>query len=878
MIQKSRLPTIAGVLLRGLLHSAEREEVLDDMAVEFTARQTRDGNVRARLWLWRQVVSSVPGVLERGWFRGTTGFESEANRMRSGGLGFESWIMDLRFALRGLRSRPQYVLLSVLTLALGIGGTTAIFGIARAILLDPLPYRASEELVMFWNMFDWSEAELSYLRADWNGFTKVAAYRPEGVFLKPDGGAARLVPGIASSSELFEVLGTRPLLGSGFAPTDDAPGAEPVAILSYGLWRELGGDRAIVGTSVRLDGLPRRIVGVMPAGFWFPDPSVRVWLSTPIQPDNRAGNYALVGRRAEGRSLDAMNEPLRQIGTRLNEQFTYPPQWDKTKNMQLTPIREYLLGPVRPALLATLAGMAVILLMACANVATLMLGQLRGRASELAVRMALGAGRRRLTQQLLVEAIMLGLLAGVLGAVAAAAGFQVLLAALPLGELSEAVQPDWTLFATALVIALSAAMLIALAPVFSLWRGDLRDALSRARSGGIGAGGGRLEDMLVIGEVALAVLLAAGAAVLIRSVANLHAIDSGIEAHGVAVLEVASSAEVEPAIRMQQIRELVDAVGALPGVASTAMIQRLPLHARGDNWGIAIEGKPELEASTTAFRVITRDYFDVMGIPVLQGRGFNATDAENTERVVVVDQTLANRYFPGEDPIGRRIAHGRDGWARIIGVVGAVSHGGLTDEAVPGRYMLYDQAGYSPESNTLVLRVDNRRDPAALLQQAAAAVQRTAGTVAIRDATTMENILAVAMGPTRRIMQLMVMLGALALTLGAIGVYGVVSHFVNRRRRDWMIKLALGMKPASAVQQVVSRGAALVAIGCMFGLLAALLLTRLLTSLLYQVDAADPTALLLAAATLILTGSLAALVPALRASRANPAQVLRENA
>ena len=336
--------------------------------------------------------------------------------MRGGGLGLESWIMDARFALRGLRKRPQYVLLSVLTLALGIGGTTAIFGIARAVLLTPLPYRQSEELVEFWNTFDWSEAELVYMRPDWSGFAKVAGYRTEDVFLRIEGAPARLVPGIATSAELFDVLGTRPMLGPGFEPGSDAEAAEPTAVLSYGLWQEMGGNRDIIGKSMPLDGMSRRIVGVMPKGFWFPDPSIRVWLSQQLRPQNRSGNYALVGRMTPGRSAATMTDPLRMITTRLGAQFQYPPQWDKTKNAQLTPLRDYLLGPVRPALLATLAGMAVILLMACANVATLMLAQLRGRSSELAVRVAIGAGRRRLTQQLIVESFVLALLSGVAGA------------------------------------------------------------------------------------------------------------------------------------------------------------------------------------------------------------------------------------------------------------------------------------------------------------------------------------------------------------------------------------------------------------------------------------------------------------------------------
>lgn len=872
------MPDLAVMLLRRMLQRAERDEVLDDVAEEYAARADRDGALRARLWVWRQVLGSVPGVMRRSWFRGTVGFESEANRMAGAASGLESLIMDARFALRGLRSRPQYMLLSVLTLALGIGGTTAVFGIARALLLNPLPYVASDELVMFWNTYDWTEEEVAYLRDDWSGFAGVAAFRSEGVFLRQEGSPARLIPGISTSAELFDVLGTHPVVGRGFEPGADLVGAEPTAVLSHGLWQELGGGRDIVGSVLQLDGEPRRVIGVMPAGFWFPDPSVRVWLSTPMRADNGAGNYALVGRRAPGRGMAAMADPLRRITARLAERFTYPEQWDKTKNATLTGLPDYLLGPVRPALLATLAGMTVILLMACANVATLMLAQLRGRESELAVRLALGAARRRLTQQLLVESVILGLLAGLIGAAVAAAGFTVLLGALPLGALADVVAMDWTLFAIALVIALGAALLISMAPVFSLWFGDLREALSRARSGGIGVRGGRLEDALVIVEVALAVLLAATAAVLIRSVDNLYAVDPGIDTRGVAVIDVSTSGDVPPEQRRQQIAELVNTLTALPGVRTVGATQRLPLHTRGDSWGIAIEGMPDLAESTTAYRLVTHDYFETVGIELRSGRLFEATDREGSELVIVIDEALARKYFPGEDPIGRRIASSVGlGWMRIIGVVGNVAHAGLTDAPAPGRYMLYDQIiNYTPESASLVLRVDATRDPVTVLHTAVTTIQRVMPTVAVQEATTMENVLALAMGPTRRVMQLMTLLGGLALTLGGIGVYGVVSHFVNRRRRDWVIKMALGLRPVSVLRQVVARGALLVSAGCLVGLGASLVLTRLFTSLLYDVSAADPTALLGAAGALIVTGCIAALLPGRRASRADPAAVLRE--
>ncbi len=451
---------LAASVLRALLPAAEQDEVLGDLGDEYAHRRSTRGRVAAALWLWRQVLGSTPALLRRSWWRGWTGFEPAANRLLPGGPGMESWIMDLRYAVRRLRSRPAYTLLAVLTLALGVGGTAAIFSIVRGLLLEPLPFTREEEVAVFWNPFDWTEAELLHLRPDFPGFRRVAAYRSEDVTLESGDGPARLLPGISASAELFEVLEVRPELGRVFQPGDDRLGGDPVAVLSHGLWQELGGDASgvsILGRRVQLDGIARTVVGVMPRGFWFPDPSVRLWLPEQLDPENQSGNYALVGRVAPGQSMEGegMASALARITKRLGERFDYPEQWDKTKNAAVTPVREFLVGSLRPALLATLAAMGVILLIACANVAALMLTQVNRRAGELAVRSALGADRRRLTQQLVVEALVLGLVSGAVGALLAAGGFRLLAGALPLGAWSDRAVLDWTLFGAAIALASS---------------------------------------------------------------------------------------------------------------------------------------------------------------------------------------------------------------------------------------------------------------------------------------------------------------------------------------------------------------------------------------------------------------------------------------
>lgn len=790
----------------------------------------------------------------------------------------EGWIIDVRYAFRRLVRRPTYALLATLTLALGVGGTAAIFAIARGLLLDPLPVADEAKVGIFWNPYDWTEQEFTYLRGRIPGFADVAAYRPQDVTLQSEGAPTQLLPGMATSSEFFSVLGVQAFLGRGFQPGDDVPGAERVAVVSHGLWRELGGDPSLIGKVLRFDGIPRTIVGVMPEGFWFPAPNIRVWTPALINPERRSGMYAFVGRVAPDQRLDAFGPPLERLRAMLDERFDYLAQWDKLKSPKITPVREALIGPLRPALIATLTAMALTLLIACANVAALMLGQVEGRSTELAVRAALGAARGRIIRQLLAESLVVGVAAGVVGAGMAAVAFRSLTGALPLGAWGESTHLDWGVFWLAMAIALGASVLVAIIPVISIGRAELRDALGRGRTGGVAGRGGRLESGLVIAEVALAVLMTSGAALLTRSVVNLYAIDAGIDHRGVAVLDVVLGATGTTEQRQQTYRELVAAMQAIPGVVAAGGAQKLPLRGSGDNWGINVEGRPDLPDATTAYRIVTPGYFAALGFSVASGRTFDLSDRAGGESVVVINESLAKKYFPGLDPVGRRIGTGYDTtWSRIVGVVKDVAEGSLTDAAEPGRYMLAEQMPFVPSGQSLVLALPRDADPARILQPAREAIARVAPSVAVQEATTMSRVFDRAVGPVRQVMTLLALLTGLALTLGAVGVYGVISHFASRRQRDWGIRVALGLAPTKVINHVVGRGLALVGGGVALGIVGALLMARLLASLLYGVGAADPIAYGAAGLTLIAIGIVAAWLPARRASRVDPAVVLRES-
>jgi putative ABC transport system permease protein len=878
MARPHRIPRLPAALLRVLLPDAERDEVIADMAAEYEERAVRCGRAAADHWVWRQVMASAPALVRRGWWRGWSGFEPRADRWRPGGAMLESWAKDVRYSLRRLRRRPTYTALTVLTLALGVAGVAAVYGIARNLLLEPLPVAAEEEVAVFWMEGSWNMAEFLYLRPQMDDFRSVAAFRRVDVTMDAGGGAARLVSGVVATAELFDVLGVRPALGPGFQPGDDVMGTDPVVVLSHGLWRDLGGEASLIGRSIELAGVSYTVVGVMPPGFWFPEPTARAWLSLKLNPENYSGNYGLIARLPAGRAAGEMAGPLDRVTGLLEEGFgPYPEGWDKTLDAELTPLRDYVVGSARPALLALLAALAAILLIACVNVAALMLGQVDSRGTEMAVRNALGAGRQRLLRQVVVEALVLGAVAGLVGAGLALLVFRFAVDALPLGALAETATVDWRVFLGAMVIALIAATAIALVPGVSIARGDLQGRLTRTRTGGIVGRGGRLESGLVVAQVALVLLLASGAALLIRSVANLRAIDPGVRVEGIAVIDLALPVTAAPAQRPQLVRELIEAIEALPGVVSAAATQRVPLRGSSNNWGIQVEARPELEVTTTAFRPVSPGYFETMGIEVLAGRALLETDRlDPADGVVVINQALADRYFPDLEPIGQRIAF-TDRWDRIVGVVANVAESDLTDGAVPARYMLYEHVPWLLPGETIVFRVQRPGDAAVMLDAARRAIQAAAPGVAIRELTTMEQVFDRAIGPARQVMAMLSLLGGLALVLGVVGVYGVVSHFVTRRKRDWAIRIALGMRPARVVRRIIGQGGVLMGLGVALGLGMFLLLARLLAGFLYGVATTDPIALAGAASILIGAGLTAAFIPARRASRIDPAIVLKDS-
>jgi putative ABC transport system permease protein len=788
----------------------------------------------------------------------------------------EQLFQDSRYALRTLWRRPTYALLSALTLALGVGGTASVHGVARGVLLDPLPFAHEREVGVFWKKTDWTYEEYLYIRGRVPGFSQVALFRERDVIVREGDGTARLVRAVSASAELFDVLGVGTLLGRSFQAGDDVPRAEPIAILSFGLWQELGGHPSIIGTRVTLDGTRRTVIGVMPRGFWFPNPAVRIWIPEPLTAESRNFNSTLVGRVAPGYDVRAMEAPAVQLAATVGQRFDYPAQWNKRQNPYITPVRDDLVGPMRPAVFATLGAMGLILLIGCANVAALVLGQVDARATEFAVRSALGAKRQRLAQQVIVEVLLVATGAGALGATLAWIGFTVVTDALPLGAWAESAAPDWRVFASAMLIAIAAALLVILIPTLSLYRGDLRSVLSRSRTGGIQGRGGRLENGLVIAQVAFAVIIAAGAALLARSVANLYAVEPGVRANGVAVVDVVLRGEGNRVRQEQTFTELLTALGDVPGVHSVGAAQQLPLRGGGYRLGLRFPERPEMKELATEYRIVTPGYLESIGISVRHGRTISSADRPDAERVVLINEALAQKYFAGVDPIGKLMGGDADAPSRVVGVVANAVEKRLIDSAEPVRYVALAQMPWMDEALSLVLRAKPGIDETSLLEPARQTIARVAPGAAVQQTTTMRRVLDTAIGPARQVVMLLSLMTALSLILGAIGVYGVIAHYAARRRREWAIRVALGLPGSRVISHVVGHGALLVMAGIVVGVGGAAMVTRLLSSFLYGVGAIDPVAFVTAGATLLAVGTVAAFLPAWRAGMANPVIALRE--
>lgn len=788
---------------------------------------------------------------------------------------------DLRFALRMLRRQPGFTAAAVATLALGIGGSTAVFSLVDGVLLRPLPVREPERLMLIWehsprdndrnvanpgNVLEWRRRATS--------FQQIAAFAPWSASLSGRGEPVRLTLG-AATANLFETLGVAPLLGRGLVAGDDAEGAPRVAVLSEGLWRaRFGADPGVIGQDIVLNGRPSTIVGVMPASFAIP-PGAELWQPMPLSPAATGRYLVPVGRLKPGVTFAQAQAEMAAIGGALAKEF---PDRDAGWGVNAQPLHQDLVRQARPAVLVLLGAVLLVLLVGCANLANLLLARALAREREIAVRRALGASSSQIVTQLLVESLALALLGGAFGVAAATLLTQGLLTVVP-AEVRAlfAIEVDPRALAFALGLSLASALLFGLVPALQLARRDLEPALREGARGGISRRRRRATQAVVAVEVAVSLALLVGAGLLLRSSGRLSDVDPGFRATGVVSAAVHLGAGYEePQPQARFFAQLVEQIRAEPGVERAAAISWRPL-GTGSATSFAALDRPEPapgQSPTADVRMVTPGLFATLGIPLRQGRDFDAGDAFERSPVVIVNDHLAREMWPGRSPLGQRIRMewGRRLDAEVVGVVGDVRLAAL--DRAP-RATLYWPVSQVPNSFMTVVARAASGPPEALLPGIKRALSALDPALPLAKPERLEVAVADELQRPRFTFALLAAFAASALGLAGLGLFGLLAYTVTQRQAELGVRLALGARPADLFRLVVSEGLALSAAGLVLGLALAWGLSRLLEALLFDTAARDPLVFLVASALLALVALCASLLPARRASRLQPALCLR---
>jgi putative ABC transport system permease protein len=794
---------------------------------------------------------------------------------------------DIRYGLRLLRRSPGFAAITILTLALGIGATTAIFSTVDALLIRALPYADADRVVMIWE--DASESGFPHNTpapgnyADWarlnRSFTGVAATRSASANLTGDGVPEQVV-GRAVTPNFFAVLGTAPIAGRTFSE-EEARTAAQVVVIGYGLWqRRFGADRSAIGQTVLMSGSRYEVIGVMPRGFVFRNRDVEYWVPIGLSPQAAAArnNHFLnvVARLAPGVSIEAAAGDMRRIDAILQKEY---PNTNRTVRSALVPIKEELLGGTRMQLLVLMGAAAAVLLIACANLASLLLSRAAGRRAELAVRAALGATRGRLVRQMVVEATTFALLGGLLGLAVAPVGLTIMSRITPRGFPPQATSIlDLRLLAFAFVISIATGVALSLVPSIQAARASLRDAMQQGARSAVGGSGRFTRDALVVLQVAAALVLLTGAGLMLRTMAHLRAIDVGFRPDHLLTLRTTlpQAKYRDPAQRLAFYERVLADVRALPGVENAAYGSTLPFMSPGNTRWFAIDGRTQSpdDPADTLYRVGTNDYLKTLGVQLLAGRLLDDRDGADAPPVVVINETFARTYWPGASPLGSRMRIGDPNGLHytVVGVVRDVRERGYTLAMKPGAYIPFAQkAGDLPEY--LIVRTSGApEEPAASVRRIVAGVDPDQPISAVRS---MDDIVDLDVADRQQQLILLGAFAGLALLLASIGLYGMLSYAVTQRSREIGLRMALGASAGSVMRMVVARGLSLTAAGLGLGLALAWALTRTLQNLLYGVAAEDPATF---GAVVVLLGVIAlaaCYVPARRAARLDPIAVLR---
>jgi len=809
-----------------------------------------------------------------------------------------NWIADLRYGLRGLRRNPGFTLGVILVLALGIGANTAIFSIVNAALLRPLPYDEASRLMQVWHvppaksfpgltLFSVSPANYLDWKAQSASFESMSIYGGRDLTF---GGTdhPEVVVAAAVPPEFFTVLRTQPLLGRTFTADEDRPGSR-VILLGYKFWRDhFGSDPNVVGRDITVNSQQYTVAGVMPEKFLMPD-FAKVWVPLAWSNTDRAvrgnHNYLVIARLKPGVQIEQAKAELASISSRLEQQY---PEDDKGWGATLIPLREQLVGDVRTALFVLLGAVAFVLLIACANVANLVLAKMLGRRRELAIRTALGASRAALLRHVLVETMLLSVLGGVLGLLLARFGV-----GLSMKLLADHLPPfvnvtlDTKVLAFTLLLSIAAGVLAGLVPSLRFSRVDANEALKQGTRG-TSDSGGKTRNLLVVCEVALSLVLLIGAGLMVRTLWELRNVRPGFDSSNVLTMSVAVPRDrfPSPATQVNFFQETLQRVRALPGVEDAGAIDDLPLGGGGSHQPFSIEGRPMLpmaEQPEVDVRMISPGYLRAMRVPIIRGRDFVDSDAAVRPAVAVISAALARRFWPNEDPLGKHLTLTFfPGIPReIVGIVGDVKVDSLNEtRPVDTIYVAASQltpaVGEAFRSFGLTLTVRTKSDPHGAVSAVTDAIHQVGPDIPVTDVLSMDDVIAQSMSPQRFNMLLLAAFAGLALLLAAVGIYGVLSYSVRRRVREIGIRMALGASQSNILRLVVGDGMKPILIGVAIGLTAAVALSRFMASLVFGVPPTDPLTFTVVALLLVVVGIVANTLPAYRATRVEPVRTLRE--
>jgi putative ABC transport system permease protein len=790
---------------------------------------------------------------------------------------------DVRYGARMLLKQPGFTLVAILTLALGIGANTAIFSVVNAVLLRPLPFKDSDRLVLVWNngaeaaggdRTPLAVADLLDVRAQSRSYESVGAFQ-NGSFNYISGDVPEQVRGVSVTANFLSLLGVVPQLGRDFQTSDEQVGAVRTVLISDRFWRShFGADKQVVGRSINLSGVSTAIIGVMPANLDFPNREVDLWRALQLEPPTRRGPYFLTGMARLKPSVSVQQARAESL-TMKSTPGTY------NLDFNVLPVNEFLFGDVRPALIALLVAVTLVLLIAAVNVANLTLVRAASRLKEISIRTALGASRGRIVRRLLIESLLLAIAGGVFGTLCAFWGVSALVQFAPenLPRVNQIKIDGFVLLWTA-VVSLLTGLAFGLVPA---WQGSRLNLNEVLRDGGRGstesAGRRRGRSVLVIAELALAVMLLTGAGLLIKSLWRLQQVDLGINPEHVLTMQM--SLRGQRYEKPEPVREftsrLVEQTRSLPGVRAAAVTNSLPPDETEFSSDFIIEGRtPAKDLPQIAyFNRVSPEYFQALGIPLRAGRSFTNSDSSGSASVIVINETLRRRFFPGEDPVGKRLNLANVGdpdWTQIVGVVGDVKYNGMADDVQPA---IYQSTGQQAAWDFALILKTDVKDPLSLTTAARDEINRLDPTLPVTKVSTMEQRVATAMAPSRFRTTLIALFAAVALILACVGIYGVISYSVTQRTHEIGIRIALGAQRRNVLQLVLGQGAFLAVIGVVLGLGGAFALTRLMAGLLFGVTPTDAAIFTFVPLGLTAIALLASYLPARRATKVDPLVALR---